>query len=413
MRILLAFIFSIGIMAKPSVDCPFNKMPVCHAGSNINPNYVDICIDFAGLFGHFGKMNSNNSPNFGHEEQRHEPDRFGKCQVEEIKGFSCNAGLRHVRPNSQLCYNRIDGSACLPNECEIGQTCNCVCAGSNPQWPSDFIRYKFSSIPGWVYSEGEIIKDLFELLSPITFQERVKQAGEFDYNEVTDNPFYTLLDNEGSLSFNLGSTRIGSEYFVDTCWYHPAKEAPSTAHKITTSLTETSSIFNNANSYLPTVNAQSRIEVFCGEDEDLSFEIPMAPIYSTAYTPFYGGQKNYNVNIDDSNFCLVRHFIKEIEQDFTRPWDLKRVSLQAETKVSPLEQTPDIFPMSICHLKPKVGPGRKQYTCQQLYFQDQEDYVIYIQQYNNVNDWRQDHNHDYRGICEKPDGEVCQIPTQL
>lgn len=80
-----------------------------------------------------------------------------------------------------------------------------------------------------------------------------------------------------------------------------------------------------------------------------------------------------------------------------RKWTHQNV--KANTFLDTYEDLPADEPIQICHVK-KVS--RKSYQCQNLRFDNGEDYIQYVLTYNNVRAWRQDHQHDYRGYCQSP-----------
>jgi hypothetical protein len=128
--------------------------------------------------------------------------------------YACDAGLKHERHNERVCYDRVSKESCNPGICTDDNDCNCVCTGGYNsdagEYRHDFVRASYAA---W--------KDNGEMAG--TQLSAKKIAGLSSYNRIFSerNEWNNQLT---SLSFNFGSERYGSEFFLDVCYRGPQIE---------------------------------------------------------------------------------------------------------------------------------------------------------------------------------------------
>lgn len=159
--------------------------------------------------------------------------------------YPCNAGLKHKPNRGQICYNPETFESCNPGdrdgrpprgghdlvanllgaeetggrpprgggECDpqTGQNCDCVCTGDMNGDFDETLDVMKASYTVW-RDHGDPTYGLERNLEV--------KAGSHDFNELEDE-YYTgnkFAARLKELSFNLGSEKYGSKYFVDICF---------------------------------------------------------------------------------------------------------------------------------------------------------------------------------------------------
>lgn len=81
-----------------------------------------------------------------------------------------------------------------------------------------------------------------------------------------------------------------------------------------------------------------------------------------------------------------------------RPHDTQQITVHADLEVNPVNDRPVVDEgLTFCHVQQIIG---NKYQCFQRSFPDTPSLRAYMTSgYNNIPDWRQDHNKDYRGLC--------------
>lgn len=128
--------------------------------------------------------------------------------------YPCDAGIRHVTHTDRVCYDRVTQNSCNPALCTTQEQCNCVCTG------------------GADNGDGEYRMD-FMKASYANWTENGEYAGTSTQASVsaTNNNFARLFSANTEwekqltgLSFNLGSERYGTEFYLDVCYRGPQIE---------------------------------------------------------------------------------------------------------------------------------------------------------------------------------------------
>jgi hypothetical protein len=128
--------------------------------------------------------------------------------------YPCDAGIRHVTHSDRVCYDRVTQNSCNPALCTTQEQCNCVCTG------------------GASNGDGEYRMDFLKT-SYADWTENGSYAGASTSASVsaTNNNFARIFTNNNEwnkqltgLSFNLGSERYGTEFYLDVCYRGPQIE---------------------------------------------------------------------------------------------------------------------------------------------------------------------------------------------
>lgn len=388
--ILALFIFSLNAMAGNS--CPSYKAQVCHAGSSVNPHFVDICVSFSSLWGHFSTD---------------EYDYYGPCRLNNLKDpYVCNAGMRHKDAQDQICYTIENDEIHYVNEC--GESSNCYCSPAEVANQFDFFSYFIGDFNPF---EGSIQN----------VRNQSTSAGKDTYNTATSNPLWTRLVTDNGLSFNLGTERMNGEYFVDMCWVN------------TTGVDEYSLDFNvnsviesgehNGASYSVVSGLLTKFQLLCDYVIDGQYNSnTLTLVKDTDYTSFsIGSLFGMNYKVENAEYCILRQKMMETRSEYMRPHDLKKIvvqntmkadvddyqdgaiqicNVQANKKNGTIESTPPMTDVM------KFQFSNNGYTCTQLEFQNSDHLKEYIVTYGKRNEFLKIHQHDYVGICNNTCGPI-------
>ncbi|MEH0861865.1 hypothetical protein [Halobacteriovorax sp. DPLXC-1] len=136
--------------------------------------------------------------------------------------YPCNAGIKHQGYSDRVCYNRETLDACTPpsgsqqescQEDPTGPGCDCVCTGGfqddNHQGDGEWLMDTLEAT-SYAWSENG------DAIDPQTQQVHSKSANQS--GKVLFNDASRFNRQLGSLVFNLGSERYGTEYFLDICY---------------------------------------------------------------------------------------------------------------------------------------------------------------------------------------------------
>ncbi|ATH08304.1 hypothetical protein BIY24_10195 [Halobacteriovorax marinus] len=321
-------------------DKKLNKITICHAGSEHNPHFVNICVDFAAVHGHL---------------KNHSHDSVGACgsttqSLNDGVVYACNAGIKHIKPASRVCYQRSNPSlSCNPSTCESGQSCDCVCSGET-DGPNvvDFMKYNGRSFSN-VDQLNEIENDSFWggtlQARTSTYSQNSGQVDSEGFVVATHDPSNYVLRNN-SLSFELGSELFGTEYFVDLCWKN-TNEDYAGEFEITPKYSyKNKQLFGQ--SYVETADILTRTDVECTDDKNKKFNLfdeswLLFPSQMSEILPQVG-------TVDGVSFCRVRHYFKENSNSF-RPWDTKAIEVSTSLEVTLTEdqETPLDQGVKLCH----------------------------------------------------------------
>lgn len=388
--ILTTLIISFSALAGNS--CPSYKAQVCHAGSEVNPNFVDICVSFSSLWGHFSN---------------HDHDYYGPCRLRNLKNpYVCNAGMRHKDASSEVCYIVEEDNMTYVNEC--GDAKNCYC--SSPEVANQFDFFSF--FIGEFNPFNETIQNVrSEKLS----------AGKESFNVATNNPLWNRILTENGLSFNLGTERMNGEYFVDMCWVNTTGVSQYTLDFNVGSIIE-SATHNNL-SYPDTTGLMTKFQLLCDFNFDGQYNsTSLSLVRDTDYSPFnVGGVLGIQYKVENAEYCILRQKLVETKPEFLRPHDLKKIvvqntmladaveyddglinicNVQANKKNGTIETTPMMSDVA------KFSFSNNKHTCTQLQFANSEHLKSYIVTYGKLNEFLKIHQHDYVGICNNTCGPI-------
>ncbi len=265
---------------------------------------------------------------------------------------------------------------------------NCLCSGDAlPQILNDFDYFSYDIAN---YSQGEIRSSY----SSIT-----KASGRVSYIQASSDQGAHILNKEKGVTFSLGSERFGSEYFVDLCWEVLDESLLSIPLKMEAEIMLTSDLFNSGSGYLNSALVSQKNGVFCDQTtEEGPYNYASAPVYTTDELPF-NGLRTFQTTISEARSCFVRMMFKENQKTMLRPWDLKKVTVEPTITVEPVNPIPPKDQgLRFCNVRVIRGSSA---TCTQQDFPDTASLRAYmISDYNNIPDWSQAHNKDYRGTCE-------------
>ncbi len=384
MKFILTLI-SITILSTSNLyadkDCKSrNRVPICHVGAGAHPHNKTtfVCSDFGSLRGHFVE---------------HPKDTVGECGVDleaNLKVWACNAGLRHRDHTDGLCFDLNNGGNQVPNCSGLS---NCLCSGDAlPQILNNFDYFTFEKAN---YYQGQI-------LSP--YMSGSLEAGRIGFEQASSTQGSEILNNETGVSFYLGSERFGSDYFVDLCWELLNERLYNEPMNIQVDMRVTTDTFNSGESYLNTSEVTQRSGIFCDYTSTAGqYVYETSPSFTTSELPFYSGERSFSTTRSGARSCFTRLMFSEKQNELLRPWDLKKVTVQTDLNVEPVNDIDSIdLGLRFCHVY-KVKPSDKNWICKQLDFptsQDLREYLI-IEKLEE-----QDHQKDYRGTCEATCGPL-------
>jgi hypothetical protein len=405
MRYLVLFLTFISVSVFAKNSCPDYKAVVCHAGSEVNPHFVEICVSFSSLYGHLAE---------------HEMDYYGPCRLRNIKApYACNAGMRQKDSAGVICIQRDGDETKYVSSC--GDSKNCYCSGPSDQYLFDFFRVDLVDFNPFTEEET----------NPLT---KNIQAGKDRFKAATNSPASTKIVTEGGLSFNLGSERMHGEYFVDMCWMNTTG-----SEQYDLDFSVQSNIIANTDNGIPyplVTDLKSKYHVFCDYDFDgVANYDSLSHVQTSTEVPFQVGSiASYDFNVSNAEFCIVRQSFKEMMPEVMRPWDLKKIVVQnnLEIDVPPYNDGP----INICHVQEITnggGPGgnngtnhsygphiaavtvgipfqtinkKKIHECTQLQFRDSDHLKEYIKHGKDNKEFRDIHQHDYVGTCRSTCGPI-------
>jgi len=348
-----------------AIDCPQKgKTVVCHAGSEINPNFVNICVDFGSLWGHFA---------------HHSKDSYGECPVQASKPYACNAGIKHETPPNNICKDLTTGD--YVENCD--GLISCMCSyGGDTQNRTDFMNFTYKNRENEQENKRVTGADIDTFATAFTNQEFGK---------------YEILSE--SLTFNFGSERLGAEYFVDLCVERPTSSQDYA--QVSALLILDGNILRRS-PYIGQSQLMLKSSLFCTNDLSEPWKVYNQLVYNNSYSPYPFSGAHLNHYSPKSNLCVHRYtFLEEVNVPYLRDWEHSNV--KASITIDTLEEDNNDGPIQICHVQKLRGNN---YQCTNMNFPSSENYIDYILTYNNVSDWRQDHNHDYRGQCLSPCGPL-------
>lgn len=245
--------------------------------------------------------------------------------------YACNAGLKHAPHDARVCFKRDNREeVCNPSLCASAESCDCVCTGSlvsnvqDGEWRLDFMR---GSKAAW--SDHGMAAN-----APVPFNIIAGRGNSSNnFNEVVNSTTSSRLDRFNtelrSLSFQLGSERFGSEYYVDICFRASQVDYTSVLNDLNHSVRRQVTITDLTSlsySQLSALEVKSVVNCYA---KTPTANFSGGSVYSTAsnWQPFnsstavnYSSQNIHKKNIDG---CTVRYYFREsVREGITslRPW---------------------------------------------------------------------------------------------
>ncbi|PIK16105.1 hypothetical protein [Halobacteriovorax sp. JY17] len=347
-KVTLALLFIFAIFSAPvragniCGDNKLNKITICHAGSENNPHFVNICVDFSAVHGHL---------------KNHSHDSVGECgsSAESLSDgivYACNAGIKHEKPNSRVCYLRTNPAvSCNPSISCSPETssCDCICSGTS-DGPNnvDFMKYS-----GRIFADNEELENIGDEnfwagTSQAKTSIAIHNSGSIDgegFVVATHTPENYVLRNN-SLSFELGSELHGTEYFVDLCWKNINKDFAGKFEFTPKYSFKNKQLFGQT--YVDSAEILTRTDIECTDEDDYIFNLfdealSIFPSQMSELFPQVG-------SVDGVSFCRVRHYFKEDSKTF-RPWNLNAIEVitSLEVKLTEDQVTPVDEGVKLCH----------------------------------------------------------------
>lgn len=266
--------------------------------------------------------------------------------------YPCNAGIKHANTNQVVCYERTNPQqSCNPNACEAGQSCDCVCTGTDGRSNVDFLTVAYAD---WSDHDESY---------PSSRSASFKAGNRMKYlfgNEDNSNGAKSgnYFDKQlTSLSFNLGTETFGAEYTLDVCFRGPQVDYASAGIK-TNWVAESEATIQDMigyKSYAAIAGLEVSSEIVCdyqvaGMPNSIDF-VPNATqfgsgnsLYDLINTTDLGLNDvvNSSVNVTgpgktSPTFCRVRYSFSEgknlLGKDLFRPWKKQAAKVCTRTSV--------------------------------------------------------------------------------
>lgn len=131
--------------------------------------------------------------------------------------YPCDAGLRHLAHTSTICYDRETQQSCTPTT--SSQDLNCICTGSNSE------EHNMDSLVAGTADWSD------NGTTPVNTSTSTVVAGDSSFSRIfSQNSEWTKQLT--SLVFNFGSTRYGSEFYLDVCYRGPQVKQQGTPNHV-------------------------------------------------------------------------------------------------------------------------------------------------------------------------------------
>ncbi len=225
--------------------------------------------------------------------------------------YPCDAGLRHESHSTTVCYRPSDYSACSPSSTEEESTCVC----STPTTDEHLMDSMSARVVSWPDPGGDT--------STIPSTTVISGTSLFSRMNSTNEWMKQLR----TLEFNFGSSRFGTEFYLDICYRGPQVRGGNPNHQIvlqstvTDLLTATYSTDSDLNvkaSVVCDLQNQGTNQGIPSSKDSLSSEIESDFSFSTNYTNFSAGstlalmdQALNNGSPSIPRFCKIRYTFLE------------------------------------------------------------------------------------------------------
>lgn len=265
--------------------------------------------------------------------------------------YPCDAGIKHDNHKEQVCYDRSNQSSCDPTVCIEGEPCNCVCTGGSDSNSDDYTQDFFTASHATWTDNGSPIPQ--EMSSTVT-------ASNQDFSRIfTDKNEW---DNQlTSLTYNLGSERYGSEFYLDVCYRGPQLDYDGnpSGNKYSMKLqsTITDLIAVNGLRYSELSGLQVKVTATCdlqgsgnssgpatdnAQDHQINGVSGGDKNFSTQYTSFNAGANAFllndwinNANSKPPRFCKIRYsFIENMRNNTSNPLSQIRKWQKQQARIS-------------------------------------------------------------------------------
>ena len=268
--------------------------------------------------------------------------------------YPCNAGIKHAKAQDVVCYERTNPrNSCNPNACEAGQSCDCVCSGTDGNYLTDFAAVKYTN---WSDHDDR-------------YPRRSTDSASFAADGSNNFLFSNDVDSNGekggkyfdkqlsSLSFNLGSELFGAEYFLDVCFRGPQIDYDG-ADIDTNWVAESEATIQNLTggyaSYANVAGLNVKSEVVCDYQGSVSYDLNETPgnealsmddsdsLISNQALGLNSGIVKGSKNITGAgkkapNFCFVRYSFTEGNglsgKNLFRPWETQAAKVCTRTSI--------------------------------------------------------------------------------
>lgn len=377
---VLSLTTSFSVEAKRACTDP-DKFPVCHAGSEKNPNYVNICVDFAALWGHFAQ---------------HSMDYYGECQTNDadIVAYTCNAGLNFSPSNQKICRDLTTNT--IVNSCSDSK--NCICS-NDPYTEAQYQANYFKFLIAPFFEGDQFYLDEFDF-ETLGYTEYLTLGGYNQTAQAANVVGKYVLEPNSTLQFHFGSERFGNTYFVDTCFRYVG-DLPS-SDKIT--IRHQNTIISENNSlYRQKAQLKQKYELFCDHSSSPStdYAVSSTPVASTVFSSYNGVGLNWTQVVPAKKFCYIRTTLSEnpLVTDL-RPQSLQVVTYQNQTDINLENYTPgsDDLPVNICYIENRTG------CCTDVTLNTQEQFRSFIVGTGNTGQ----RNSSFRGACSNNCKKFCK-----
>ena len=377
---VLSLTTSFSVEAKRACTDP-DKFPVCHAGSEKNPNYVNICVDFAALWGHFAQ---------------HSMDYYGECQTNDadIVAYTCNAGLNFSPSNQKICRDLTTNT--IVSSCSDSK--NCICS-NDPYTEAQYQANYFKFLIAPFFEGDQFYLDEFDF-ETLGYSEYLTLGGYNQTAQAANAQGKYVLESNSTLQFHFGSERFGNTYFVDTCFRYVG-DLP-TSDKITIRHQNTIISENNA-LYRQKAQLKQKYELFCDHSTSTStnYAVSNTPVASTVFSSYNGVGLNWTQVIPAKKFCYIRTTLSEnpLVTDL-RPQSLQVVTYQNQTDINLENYTPgsDDLPVNICYIDNRTG------CCTDVTLNTQDQFRAFIVGTGNTGQ----RNSSFRGACSNNCKKLCK-----
>lgn len=306
---------------------------------------------------------------------------IGDCSqfdINKIKTYACNAGLRFVPRSQNICIKKDQDNA---TSSTCGDSLNCVCTNdAGTEINTNYFNYGKAS-----YDDSS---------SPSFIQYSTDASMTSEYAIASGKTGSDILQDGSALQFHFGSEFYGAEYFVDICIKNSNAETLENSLKLNGKIFYGNAVFKTTN-YITSSVLDTNVETTC-----MTSNGQRGPISQLSSGPFINGERRFSeITIPSAPLCVVRHYFKEKNTTDLRPNDYKKVTFQTFTDVTPSDPSQTTStPIIYCKITKNGKEGKdKVYTCEQRTFKDNDAFVETLSNHKEFFD-----TDTYTGQCPIP-----------